>query len=216
MNGRGLILAAVLGVACSTVSLAEENRPFLYFATSEPFADPGAPARLNDIHVFGGVFAQNSFGGVLEFWETDYLSSYMVGAVYGRDLAELGAGFVLGGVAGAALRFGKDDDTSGEFWAGVRLRHRGLVIGDLAISPGFTAGFSLVTAPTDVERQREIAYDGDATFLGFLGPELAFKLRQAPNVEFVYQLHHRSGADGTFGDFGEGSNASTFGLRYRF
>jgi hypothetical protein len=140
----------------------------------------------------------------------------MIGGAYGRDFHDLGAGFVLGGVAGAAIRFGDDDDTSGELWAGIRIRHHGLVIGDLAIAPGLTAGLSVVTGPTEIERRREIHYDGDATFLGFLGPEVAFRFRQAPNVEFVYQVHHRSGRDGTFGNMGEASNANTIGLRYRF
>ena len=140
----------------------------------------------------------------------------MIGGIYGRDLKDLGAGFVLGGVAGAAIRFGDDDDTTGELWAGLRIRHHGLVIGDLAIAPGFTAGLSVVSGPTRIEREREIHYDGDATFLGYLGPEVAFRFRQAPNLELLYQIHHRSGADGIFGDMGEGSNASTFGLRYRF
>ena len=78
------------------------------------------------------------------------------------------------------------------------------------------ASVSAVTAPTALEHERELYYDGDASVLGFLGPELAFRLRQAPNLELVYQLHHRSGGNGTFGNMGEGSNANTIGLRYRF
>lgn len=99
---------------------------------------------------------------------------------------------------------------------GLRLLHQGLVIGDLVISPGFTVGLCAVTGPTEIERRREIHYDGDASFLGYLGPEVAFRLRQAPSFELIYQLHHRSGGDGTFGNMGEASNADTLGLRYRF
>ncbi|OQM74596.1 hypothetical protein [Manganibacter manganicus] len=216
MSGIKASLTAALLMASVSVAHAGENAPFIYLATQDPFVSPEAPNAKNDIHVFGGVFAGGSFGSVVQFWDADYTDNFMIGGIYGRDFKDLGAGFVLGGVAGAAIRFGDDDDTSGELWAGLRIRHHGLVIGDLAIAPGFTAGLSVVTGPTEIERAREIHYDGDASFLGFLGPEVAFKLRQAPHVEFVYQLHHRSGADGTFGDFGEGSNASTFGLRYRF
>ena len=215
MGGTKPIFIAALLAASVGMSQAGENDRSVYFATQDPFASPGA-ATKNDIQIFGGVFAEGSFGSVIEFWDTDYTDNFMVGGIYGRDFKELGAGFVLGGVAGAAIRFGDDDDTTGELWAGLRIRHHGLVIGDLAIAPGFTAGFSAVTGPTEIERGREIHYNGDATFLGFLGPELAFRLRQAPDFEFVYQIHHRSGADGTFGKLGEGSNASTFGLRYRF
>jgi hypothetical protein len=35
-------------------------------------------------------------------------------------------------------------------------------------------------------------------------------------LEFVVAVHHRSGADHTFGNFGEGYNANVAGLRYRF
>ncbi|WP_159588051.1 hypothetical protein [Chelativorans xinjiangense] len=216
MNGIRPFLAVALLAVSVGVGYAADGEPFLHFATEDPFVGPETPAVKNDIHVFGGVFAEKSLGGVIRFWDADYTSNYMIGGAYGRDFRELGAGFVLGGVAGAALRFGEDDDTSGEIWAGLRIRHHGLVIGDLAIAPGLTLGFSAVTAPTEIERRREIAHGGDATLLGFVGPEIAFRLRQAPNVELVYQLHHRSGANGIFGDLGEGANANTIGLRYRF
>ncbi|MFU0506071.1 hypothetical protein [Pseudaminobacter sp. NGMCC 1.201702] len=207
-------MTAMILAASVTCSLAESSSPFIYFATEDPFA-VGQPTR-NDILVLGGVFAEGSFGSTLNPFSADYTDNYMAGVSFGRDFADIGAGFVLGGVVGTAVRFGDDDDTTGELWAGVRLRHHGLVIGDLAIAPALTVGLSAVTGPTEVERQREIHYDGDASFLGFLGPELSFRLRQAPNFEVVYQLHHRSGADGTFGDMGEGSNASILGVRYRF
>jgi hypothetical protein len=164
----------------------------------------------------GGVFGEGSFGDNLQLWNVDYTDNYLIGAAFGRDFRDLGAGFVLGGVAGVAVRFGDDDDTTGEVWAGLRLRHHGLVIGDLAISPGVTAGLSAVSGPTEIERLREVSRHGDATLLGFVGPELSFRLRQAPDIELVYQLHHRSGANGFFGDMAEGSNANTIGLRYRF
>ncbi|TIM76645.1 MAG: hypothetical protein E5Y58_05100 [Mesorhizobium sp.] len=214
MRGLQVALAAViLGISVSS-GLAGDNSPFIYFATQDPFAD-GLPTR-NDVYVFGGVFAHGAFGDAINVLGADYTDNYIIGAAYGRDFVDIGAGFVLGGVAGAAIRFGEDDDTTGELWAGARLRHHGLVIGDLAIAPALTAGFSAVTGPTEIEREREIVHDGDASFLGFVGAELSFRVRQAPNVELVYQLHHRSGADGTFGDMTEGSNANALGIRYRF
>ncbi|WP_265519502.1 hypothetical protein [Nitratireductor luteus] len=209
-------LTAILLAASVGTGRAGDDDRFLYFATTDPFVSPETPATKNDVHLFGGVFAEDTFGGALRFWEAEYADNYTVGAALGRDFSELGLGFVLGGVAGAAIRFGDEEDASGELWAGLRLRHQGLVVGDVAIAPGLAAGFSVVTGPTEIERRREERYNGDATFLGFVSPEIALRFRQAPNLELVYRLHHRSGGDGTFGNFGEGSNASTIGLRYRF
>ncbi|MGX9115488.1 hypothetical protein ACWTU6_02150 [Mesorhizobium sp. BHbsci] len=214
MHALQAALAVVILSTSVSSGLADDNSPFIYFATQDPFTD-GLPTK-NDVYVFGGVFASGAFGDTINVFGADYTDNYIIGAAYGRDLVDIGAGFVLGGVTGAAIRFGQDDDTSGELWAGARLRHQGLVIGDLAIAPALTAGFSAVTGPTEIERDREIRYDGDASFLGFVGAELSFRVRQAPNVELVYQLHHRSGADGTIGDMNEGSNANTLGIRYRF
>jgi len=210
------IVSAMLILASAGPLYAGDNEPFIYIATQDPFIGSQTAAPRNDIHIFGGVFSEGSFGDALQFWDAEYTNNYLLGAAVGRDFRDLGAGFVLGGVAGAAVRFGDDDDTTGEIWAGVRIRHHGLVIGDLAIAPALTAGLSVVSGPTEIERLREIARDGDATLLGFVGPELSFRLRQAPAFELVYQLHHRSGADGFFGDLAEGSNANTLGLRYRF
>lgn len=145
MRGIHFILAAVTLVATAGTVQAGDSEPFLYIATHDPFSSPGSPPTRNDVHIFGGVSAERSFGDVLSFWDTKYTDNYMLGGVVGRDFRDLGAGFVLGGVAGAAVRFGEDDDTSGELWAGIRIRHHGLVIGDLAIAPGFTAGLSAVT-----------------------------------------------------------------------
>lgn len=210
MHGIRAILAATSLAASVACSVADDSSPFIYFATEDPF---GQTTR-NDVLVFGGVFAKGSFGNTV--FTPDFSDNYLAGVSVGRDFFDLGAGFMLGGVVGTAVRFGGDDETTGELWAGVRLRHQGLVIGDLAISPALVVGLSAVTGPTEIERKREIHYDGDASFLGFIGPELSFRLRQAPNFELVYQIHHRSGADGTFGNMGEGSNASVLGLRYHF
>lgn len=214
MHRMRTILAATALAASVACSFAGDGSPFVYFATEDPFTT--GQATRNDVLVFGGVFAEGSFGNTINVFSGNYTDNYMAGVSFGRDFVDLGAGFMLGGVIGTAVRFGDDDDTTGELWAGMRLRHQGLVIGDLAISPALVVGLSAVTGPTEIERQREIHYDGDASFLGFVGPELSFRLRQAPDFELVYQLHHRSGADGTFGNMGEGSNASLLGIRYRF
>lgn len=187
------------------------------FVTEDPFLAPGEAPKRNDITVLGGIGVTEAFGSALQFWSVDYRKSYMLGVVAGRDFYDLGAGFMLGGVVGGAIRFGDDDpNTSGELWTGVRVRHQGLLIGNLLISPGVTAGVSVVSDVTSVERARELRFDGDATFLGYVGPELAFRWRTLPQLEMVSQIHHRSGASGLFGDMGEGYNAFNWGLRYKF
>lgn len=221
MGQNQLILAAALCTAflalpVKTSIAAEKHHPFIYFATSDPFLKPGEHSRKNDVTFLGGPFTTDTAGGALRVFGADYTPNYILGVAYGRDVFDLGAGFLLGGVAGAAIRFGEDDDTSGEAWAGVRLKHQGLVIGSLVISPAFTAGFSAVTGETEIEKKREDRYDGNAAFLGFLGPELSLRWRGAPNLELTWQLHHRSGGGGTFGDMGETSNANTIGIRYKF
>jgi hypothetical protein len=188
---RSAVIATLVGTAffgtSINSSLAAEKSPFIYFATSDPFLKPGQAPTRNDITIFGGSFVKNAFGGAIQVFGADYTSNYILGATYGRDVYDLGAGFLLGSAAGAAVRFGEDDDTSGEVWAG------------------------------EIEKRREAQRGGaDASFLGFLGPELSVRWRGAPNLELTWQLHHRSGANGTFGDMGEGSNANTIGIRYRF
>jgi hypothetical protein len=163
--------AVISGLATNNSNAAEKTS-FIYFATSDPILKTGETPRRNDITIFGGPFVKNPFGGALQVFGADYTQNYLLGVTFGRDVDDLGAGFLLGGVAGA-VRFGTDDDTSGEVWAGVRVKHQSLVIGDVAISPAFTAGFSAVTGETEIEKRREQQRDGDASLLGFLGPEYA-------------------------------------------
>ncbi|QOF75484.1 hypothetical protein IG197_34490 (plasmid) [Aminobacter sp. SR38] len=166
MFGAKPLITAILFLSPASSLHAGDGTPFVYIATQDPFVSSEGQVRLNDVHVFGGVFGEGSFGDNLQFWNVDYTDNYLVGAAFGRDFRELGAGFVLGGVAGAAIRFGDDDKTTGEVWAGLRLRHHGFVIGDLAIAPAVAVGLSAVTGPTEIERLREISRDGDATLLG--------------------------------------------------
>ena len=57
---------------------------------------------------------------------------------------------------------------------------------------------------------------GNATFLGYLGFDVAFSLVGLPEWELVIEEHHRSGAHQLFGHLYEGYNANVVGLRYRF
>ena len=67
-----------------------------------------------------------------------------------------------------------------------------------------------------VERERENENHGNATLLGYVGPEISLSIAALPHWEFAYRLHHRSGAHGRIGNMGEGANANVIGLKYRF
>jgi hypothetical protein len=109
------------------------------------------------------------------------------------------------------------EDFSLETWGGLVLRNRGVTLGDwLTISPALTFGLSGVTEPIGQESVRETNHNGDATWLFYLGPEIAFSLPKHPRWELVYRLHHRSGASSLLGGMAEGHNANTLGLRWRF
>jgi hypothetical protein len=79
---------------------------------------------------------------------------------------------VLGAEVGLADRFGMG--TSVEVWAGPKVIYTGLVLFDsVRIAPGLTFGLSAVTKPVGIEATRQAAVGGNATLLGYLGPELA-------------------------------------------
>ena len=166
---------------------------------------------------FGGIFAQSSFpgdaniplGGELE-------SNYNFGAIYHRDILELGSGVFLGGEIGGTIRAGDGEPVSGELFTGAAIRYKGIGIGPLVVAPKMTVGFSLVTHTIGVETQRADAVGSDGTLLVYLGPELSFSLKQAPKTEVFYRSHHRSGLLKTFENMSAGHNAHVFGIRKKF
>ena len=57
--------------------------------------------------------------------------------------------------------------------------------------------------PTDCSlAARAISDNGNASWLFYLGPEVAFSLPRHPRWELVYRLHHRSGASSLLGNMG--------------
>ena len=173
-----------------------------------------APAPANSVLLFAGKLSRGNMGETARFWEVDYERNHIVGGAYARDLLPLVADFFLGAEVGLAERFGRRDSLEG--WAGPQLRHRGFELGPLIVRAAITAGISVVQRPIGTEIERELERDGSARTLFYLGPELAISTVQWPNVEFVYRLHHRSGALGTLGDMHEGHNANVLGARVRF
>lgn len=185
----------------------------LALAADCPAAASDVLFRKDSIFLFGGIHSTGNLGQSLNPFDR-HDDSYLAGAAYARDFVPLGSHVLLGGEIGAAARFGNRG--SAEFWAGPGVRLRPIPIGEaIAIAPAVVVGLSAVTRPNDIERQREIARNGDATLLFYLAPEVALLIKQWPNIEVVYRLHHRSGLYGTLGRLEEGSNAHVLGVRWR-
>jgi hypothetical protein len=168
------------------------------------------------IFLFGGVMRDGTFPG----WTMIPFSggvehNYLVGAALDTDYVFDG-NFQFGTEIGSAGRFGNGQDSSVEVWGGPSVHYRYIAIGSVEMSLGFVAGLSAVSDTIGIKRQREIDNSGNAKLLFYLGPEVEFRIPQAPNVEFVVRTHHRSGAEGRLGHMREGANANLFGFRVGF
>jgi len=172
-----------------------------------------APPPPNGVLLFVGQFTTRGIGDSL-LAIAPHEANYIAGGAYERDFFQRW-GFALGTEIGVAERFGMA--RSFEAWAGLNVRYTAFVfLNSVRIVPGLTFGFSAITKPVGIEAEREAEVQGNARLLGYLGPELAFSFASFPNLELVYRLQHRSGANGTFGKLGEGANANVFGIRFRF
>jgi hypothetical protein len=220
------LLAACIAVPCQAADISDWVS----------FNSPRTDSLLNSVFAFGGRMSTTTFGDTLVFntfpLATPLVSpsfdNYIIGTAYQRELYRY-RGFVLGGEIGLADRFGNYAQccspvvlsssilNSGELWFGPAFRYDAIVLfNQLRVIPGMTFGFSATTNSIGVEREREITNPGNARLLGYLGPEIAFSTLNMSELELVISMHHRSGADHTFGNFGEGYNANVVGLRYRF
>jgi hypothetical protein len=191
-------------------------------------------ARPHSIFLFGGMLSATPLGSTLQFSldkppGTIGYDNYIAGAAYNYDFYQLPLGITLGAEVGVADRFGhyslccntivKSSDLvhSGELWIGPRFSNAGIVLFDaIRIAGAISAGLSFTTDSIGKEREREISHGGNARMLMYFGPEIMISMVGRPELEFVYRLHHRSGANGTFGKMHEGYNANVFGIRYKF
>ena len=188
--------------------------------------------KVDSIFVFAGALSTRNMGATANFdihWPVGpNYDNYIVAAAYDHDFYSMYA-FAVGGEIGLADRFGYFKEccdpvikstnivNSPELWLGPRFSFDGVTLfGAIRIGGAMTFGFSFTENSIGVERGREVVKSGSARVLGYLGPEIFLALADHPEWELVYRLHHRSGADGTFGRMGEGYNANTLGLRYRF
>jgi len=172
-----------------------------------------APPPPNGVLLFAGQFTTvDVYRSLLP--TAPHEANYIAGGAYERDFYQRW-GFALGTEIGAAERFGMGK--SFEAWAGLNVRYTAFVfLNSVRIIPGITFGLSAITRPVGIEAERETDVQGDARLLGYLGPELAVSFVNLPNLEFVYRLQHRSGANGTLGKMSDTANANVFGIRFRF
>ena len=170
--------------------------------------------RKDSITIFGGVYTTVNMGETFNPF-ANHDSTYLVAGAYRREFIKLPWNIVLGGEIGLGLRFGTGN--YGEIWAAPTVRLVGIPLGNVAsMSIGLVAGFSGITNPTDLERQREFEHSGNSKLLFYFSPELAFAFRDLPNIEMVFRLHHRSGLYGTLGRMREGSNTHAVGVRWLY
>ena len=226
-------LVLAMALSASGALSADLPAPDAQYPVSKPSV-PDALLHPDSIFVFGGGLSTGALKDTLQFNLNPSAGrirydNFIAGAAYNHNFYYLGYGFALGAEIGLADRFGYYAmccDTvikspgmlnSLELWVGPRISFDGVVLFDaIKIGVAATMGFSFTTNSIGRERQAEVSWDGSARVLFYLGPELSFSLINHPDWEFVYGLHHRSGANGVLGNLREGYNANVIGLRHKF
>lgn len=210
-------------------SVADDTLSYLF----TPFQLASQPNLKQSVFGFAGRMDSGNLGStfVLGYGapERIFYDNYIVGGAYQRDFFQFNSGLLLGAEVGLVDRFGHYSvccDTivysnslvqSAEFWAGASLRTNGIALFDtVQVSPGFVFGLSLISNPIGQEGEHQIAHQGSAKMLFYLGFDLAFALASLPDTELVFRIQHRSGAYGTLGAMKEGNNANVVGIRQRF
>ncbi|WP_175484629.1 hypothetical protein [Palleronia marisminoris] len=164
--------------------------------------------------VFGGALTADDMQRSASPLAVDYDGNGIIGA--GLQSFYFDLDWVrVGGEVGLAFRFGQS--STSEVWAGPVARLDPLKLGnDLRITPSITVGLSMVSdAQVGREADQEREYEGNASLLFYLGPEISVSFREdAPSI--FWRLHHRSGAGKTLGNMKGATNANVIGVRYIF
>lgn len=82
---------------------------------------------------------------------------------------------------------------------------------DTSLAAGAGPSYALETPEIEA-----IGVSHTPKLLGYLMFELAFSLPSSPKWSLVARVHHRSGANGLFGNRLDASNAVGFGIQYRY
>lgn len=220
----------------ATTPVAEVSKPAADDSLSylfAPFKLASQPNLKQSVFGFVGRTDSGNLGSTFVYGvgapERIFYDNYIVGGAYQRDFLQFNSGLLIGAEVGLADRFGHYSiccDTivysnsvaqSTEFWAGASFRTQGIaLLNTVLVSPGVVFGLSLISNPIGQEGEHQIAHQGSAKALFYLGFDLAFALASLPNTELVFRVQHRSGAYGTLGAMREGNNANVIGIRQRF
>jgi hypothetical protein len=168
------------------------------------------------VFVFGGRYHTGHMEHILNPlgpFGLDYEDNYVAGGGYQQFFLENGD-VRVGVEAGAAIGFGADG-ARGEVWGGLVGRYEGLEFGDVNIAPSLTLGASAITNTIGIESDR-VAPGADPHVLFYIAPEIAVSHDAHPETEVFFRIQHRSGAWETLNGMGDGHNASTVGLRWKF
>jgi hypothetical protein len=154
--------------------------------------------------LWGGVMTNNGLGETLTAQNLVFEDSGFLGAGFSRTLAG-GNSIKLEGEIQIFQHAGQQGHLEGT--AALSLRWE--------MSPSFSfaiiEGVSYATALPEIEGEKN---NQASQFLNYLAFEVEYTYR--PGWAMAGRLHHRSGANGLYGNVDGGSNAYLFGLRHRF
>lgn len=209
----------VLTALVSAVALPCFAAPALAGEKSDPYA----------FTVFAGKGTDTDFFSALtQPWTIHFMDLGIVGGAVsarvgtvneltGWNLGSVGDDFSIDLETGAAYRFGDEagDGEMGEFWGAIYLRYDGFPWNDVIYTTiAANTGVSYITETSEYERGRS---DGQTSqLLHYLTPEITFADPENKNVEWLVQLHHRSGVFGLFDGVTGGSTFVTTGIRVHF
>ncbi|MDS9466292.1 hypothetical protein RGQ15_01725 [Paracoccus sp. MBLB3053] len=180
---------------------------------SSAVAGPDQPAERN-VFVMTGRMLDESMGASLNIGGANYEDNHVTG-IGMQWLGKPGRFVSLGYEAGAAMRRGKGQST--ELWTGAVARLRAIdVAGDWQMTPSLVFGLSYVDAVQPGREAEQVKeYDGDASLLFYLSPEIEFS-PQDRDWSLFWRLHHRSGGAEILGGMKGAANANLLGFRKRF
>jgi hypothetical protein len=163
------------------------------------------------VSIYGGPRANQSLIDIVNLSATYSDGNYVAVGALAREIYryEQWLSFELEGLVGK--HFGSDND----HW-----EFAGLVLGrwhpfpwDNYIDTSFAFGSGL-SYNSDISQTEQDRDDNAQRLLGYLAFEFTFGLPQYPRWNFMFRVHHRSGAKGLIGE--SVSNYSCFGLKFAF